>query len=158
MEGQKWWKMTLLKVWSPGRSLAGRSLSGRSILWAEVVSGPKYISGPKYSPGWSCFGPKYFRAKVFRAEVFPGRSECRAKAVSGPNWVWAKKSTEKIDLSWLLSKSQLKANREESFPKTFKVKHCYLVIDCLSKAFGGDMIFDFWWLNSKSFYKMQAIF
>ena len=41
----------LLKVWSPGRSLAGRSLSGRSILWAEVVSGPKYISGPKYSPG-----------------------------------------------------------------------------------------------------------
>ena len=100
MEGQKWWKMTLLKVWSPGRSLVGRSLSGQSI------SRPKYISGPKYYLGRSCFraevykraevfsGPKYFRAKVFRAkvfwaEVFLGRSECRAKAVSGPNWVWA---------------------------------------------------------------------
>ena len=54
---------------------------------AEVLSGPKYISGPKYFPGRSCFGPKYFRAKVFWAEVFLGRSECRAKAVSGPNWV-----------------------------------------------------------------------
>ena len=73
----------------------------------SLVPGPKF-SGPKYSlsrnyfqaevykwaevfPGRSCFGPKYFWAKVFRAEVFwaevfPGRSECRAKAVSGPNW------------------------------------------------------------------------
>ena len=73
---------------------------GRSCFWAkvykraEVFSGPKlfpgqsiYVSGPNYFPGQSCFGPKYFRDEVFRAKVFPGQSECRAKAVSGPNWV-----------------------------------------------------------------------
>ena len=96
MEGQKWWKMTLLKVWSPGRSLAGRSLSGRSI------SGPKYISGPNYSLGRSCFraevykraevfsGPKLFRAKVFPGQSIPGRSIFGPKWVSGQSCLWAK--------------------------------------------------------------------
>ena len=114
MEGQKWWKMTLLKVWSPGRSVVGRSLSGRSCFRVEVfpgrsISGSKYFraevfSGPKYFLGWSIHraevfsGPKLFPGRsCFRAEVVSGQNISGPKwvsgqAVSGPYWVWAKRT------------------------------------------------------------------
>ena len=62
-------KMTLLKVWSPGRSVVGRSLLGRSIsglkyapsqsiLWAEVFPGPKYSLGRSNHRAEVSVGPK----------------------------------------------------------------------------------------------------
>ena len=72
--GSKYFRADLYKwaeLFSGPKLFPGQSIeAGRSILLAEVVSG-RSISGPKY----------------FRAEIFPGRSDCRAKAVSGPNWV-----------------------------------------------------------------------
>ena len=79
MEGQNWWKMTLLKLWSPGWSLLGQSCLGPKCFRAEVGTGPKCSLGWSILQAEVCFGPKYAL----------GRSECGAKAISGPNWVWA---------------------------------------------------------------------
>ena len=84
----------------PGPSCSGPKSIGPKYFRAEVYKQAEVFSGPKLFPGRSILqaevvsgrifsGPKYFRAEVFWAEVFPGQSECRAKAVAGPNWVWA---------------------------------------------------------------------
>ena len=61
----------------------GQIVLGRSCFWVEVVAGPKLFWAEVFlgrSGHWDKVfsGPKYA----------PGQSECRAKAVSGPNWVW----------------------------------------------------------------------
>ena len=61
----EWWKMTLLKVWSPGWSVVGRScfrskvVLGRSRHRAKVFYGPKYSPGPSMLWAEVCSGPKW---------------------------------------------------------------------------------------------------
>ena len=68
----------------PGQKCSGPKSIGPKYFRAEV------FSGLKYSPGRSIFWAEVVSGpKLFQTEVFPGQSECRAKVVSGPNWVWA---------------------------------------------------------------------
>ena len=78
----------------PGWRVVGQSLLGQSCFRAEVGTRPKYSLGWIILRAEVCFGPKYA----------PGQSEFGAKAISGPNWVWALPNDCLItvkDLLWL---------------------------------------------------------
>ena len=85
--------MTLLKIWSSGRSVLGRSCFGLKYFWAEVF------------PGWSISGLKYFRAVVF-----PGWSRHWAKVLLGLKYVWGH-TLKWIAIFFWMPRNQTSKNR-----------------------------------------------
>ena len=111
--------MTLLKIWSSGRSVLGRRCFGLKYFRAEVF--PAWsISGLKYFRAEVGIGPKYYLGRSIpwaKLCLWPkhvwGQSDCGAKVVLGPHWVWACKLSTikslKINLTspyWLATTSQ----------------------------------------------------
>ena len=68
MEGQKWWKITLLKVWSPdwANIYSAKVVSWQRCFQSEVGTGRKYFLEQSIHHAEIFFGPKYT----------PGQTEC----------------------------------------------------------------------------------